>query len=105
MKNFIIFLLVAVLFGSASFATLSMTHSHSGQTLIGFNKLVWGYFTNANTIEGTLTTGLNTIRAFGLNITSEADLASPLKTTISGGTISVTSVSDAPDGFWWAIGR
>lgn len=89
-------------------ATTTFSHGHTGKTTVGINYLTWGYFNNASSEAGSLTTGLTTIRAFGLNITSEV-VVNSMKTTVSGGTITVYSTTEVtgqtPDGLWWAVGR
>lgn len=110
MKKLLVFLLALSLLGGVALA--AMSSSRTGKQTVGYNYLVWGVFNNAGTVEANITTGLKTIFAFGLNITSEArsDIGVQLRTQINAGTIEVLanttleSVS-APDGLWWAIGR
>lgn len=110
MKKTLVFFLALSLLCGVSFAT--MVSGRLGKTMVGINYLVWGYFSNAGTVEADIKTGLTTIRAFGLNITSEArqDIGVQLRTQINVGTIEVMANTtletvSAPDGLWWAVGR
>jgi len=103
MKKLIVFLLVL---GLCLPAFAGWSYTRTGKTLLAnSNYLIWGTFTDADTGGGTVLTKLSTIRAFGFNISDRANLASPLQTSVSAGIITVTSVANGPDGYWWAIGR
>ncbi len=103
MKKLIAFLLILGIYMSAvSFAT--MTSGTSGKTMVGFNYLLWGYVNGISTVESDIDTGLNTIIAYGVNVTSEV-IAAPLQVRSSSGTLSITSTAEGKNGLWWVIGR
>ena len=117
MKKLLVILLVLGFCLSVAWATTTLTYEATGKTMVGPNYLVWGTFGNASSEAGNIVTGLKTIYAFGLNITSEATFPSPLKTELNAGTIVVTATQESkawmttpeaastPDGYWWGIGH
>lgn len=79
------------------------TYTITKNTVVGDLRFVFGTFTNASgSTGGAIVTGLNEI--FYFNSTCGTSQSGTVNlTTISGGTVTMTVVSDE-DGLWMAIG-
>ncbi|MEA3493356.1 MAG: hypothetical protein U9R38_03095 [Candidatus Margulisiibacteriota bacterium] len=113
MKKALLLLLVSVLFCGSVFATWSS--SITGKTMTGINYLTWGTFTEVTDEANSITTGLNTIYAFGTNVntgetfvnnsTTESDALYAYAIPLTGSIEVKVNNNNANNGTWWAIGR
>ena len=108
MKNYFLALVIVLIFASGAFCT--MTSAISGKTMVGNNYLIWGTFTTAANTATAITTGLNQIRACGLNEGISETIAGTVATQVicspSGGTLYIKAAyTNTPSGTWWVIGR
>lgn len=100
MKKLIAILLLLGLAGSSAFG---ITATKVGKTTLGINYLVWGTYVSMTTTDGTIATGLTTIRAWGINGKTTAEA---IASSVSGGTITAKcATSTYETGSYWAIGR
>jgi len=82
----------------------------SGKTMLGINYMTWGTFTGITAETGSITSGLTTIRAFGVNVNTgeafAADGSSEVFATAQRGTLQLKSAdTTARGGTWFVIGR
>lgn len=99
MKKVATFLFVCLLMSSVAFG---LTATISGKTIMGPNYMVWGTVTGITTEAVGFSTGLTSIRAYGINNTTTPEAISA---SIGGGSITVEVEVTTSSGSWWAIGR